>query len=172
MANNTAGTRKDDIRTGTTGTTTGTGHMAGSTGTGGMTGGSHGGTTGGTPSGATGVMDKARDVASNVVDRAKDAASTAADTARDWASTAGEKAGDALGAVGSSLGSLAGNVRESVPGGEYVADALESGTRYFQEHSFRDMTDDVAGVIRRNPIPALLVGIGIGFLIARSTSRS
>ena len=28
------------------------------------------------------------------------------------------------------------------------------------------------GIIRRNPIPALLVGVGLGFLIARSTSRS
>jgi hypothetical protein len=66
------------------------------------------------------------------------------------------------------MGSLAGTVRENVPGGEYVADAIESGTRYFQEHSFRDMADDVAGVIRRNPIPALLVGIGLGFILARS----
>jgi hypothetical protein len=31
------------------------------------------------------------------------------------------------------------------------------------------MADDLSGVIRRNPIPALLIGIGIGFLLARST---
>jgi len=166
MANNMPGTRKEDIRTGSTGTTGGTGHMTG--------GGSTGGTTGGGQSGATGVMDKARDVASNVVDRAKDTASNvadrakdmasnAADTARDWASTAGEKASDAL-------GSLAGTVRENMPSAEYVTDAIESGTRYFQEHSFREMADDVSGVIRRNPIPAMLVGVGIGFLLARATS--
>jgi hypothetical protein len=130
------------------------------------------GTAGGGQSGssATGVMDKARDVATNVVDRAKDVASNAADTARDWASNAGERAGSVVGAVGSGIGSIAGNVRENVPGGEYVAEAIESGTRYFQEHSFSDMAEDVSGVIRRNPIPALLVGVGIGFLIARATT--
>jgi hypothetical protein len=96
-------------------------------------------------------------------------ASNVTDTARDWASTAGQRVSDAASSVGSGLGSLASSARENVPGGEYVADALESGTRYFQEHSFRDMADDLSGVIRRNPIPALLIGIGIGFLLARST---
>ena len=52
--------------------------------------------------------------------------------------------------------------------GEYVSDAWETGSRYFQEHNFKDMADDVAGVIRRNPIPAMLVGIGLGFILARS----
>ena len=54
--------------------------------------------------------------------------------------------------------------------GDYVQDAWESGTRYFQEHNFKDMAEDVAGVIRRNPIPAVLIGVGIGFLIARATA--
>jgi len=31
------------------------------------------------------------------------------------------------------------------------------------------MGDDITNMIRRNPIPALLVGIGIGFLLARAT---
>jgi len=170
-----SGARKDDTRTGTTG--------AGATGSmGGATGGSHGT--------ASGVADKARDVASNVVDRAKDTASNvadkardmasnAADTARDWASTAGSRAEDAIGSVGSGMSSLAGTVREKLPhegmmgtASEYVADALESGGRYLQDEGFRGMADDLTNMIRRNPIPALLVGVGLGYLLARSTSRS
>jgi len=128
---------------------------------------------------ATGMADKARDVAGTVVDRTKEMASTATDTARDWANTAGKKAEDALGAVGGGMSSLAGTVRESLPhegvmgqASEYVADALESGGRYIQQEGFSGMAEDVTNLIRRNPIPALLVGIGIGYLIARSTSRS
>ena len=102
---------------------------------------------------ATGVMDRARDVAGNVADKARDVAGTVADTARDWAS----------GAVGAVADTDVVN-----KAGEYVSDAWESGSRYFQEHNFKDMADDVAGVIRRNPIPALLVGIGLGFVLARS----
>jgi uncharacterized membrane-anchored protein YhcB (DUF1043 family) len=33
------------------------------------------------------------------------------------------------------------------------------------------MAEDFTGMIRRNPIPALLIGVAVGFLIARATSR-
>jgi hypothetical protein len=136
------------------------------------------------------VADKARDVAATAVDRAKDVAGTVADKARDmagdvadttkeWASAAGQKAEGALGTVGSGMTSLAGTVREKMPhegvvgaASDYVAGALETGGRYLQEEGFRGMADDLTQLIRRNPIPALLVGIGVGYLIARSTSRS
>jgi hypothetical protein len=128
---------------------------------------------------ATGVADKAREMAGTVADRTKEAASTAADTARDWASTAGKKADDAFGAVGGGMSSLAGTVRENLPhegmvgqASEYVADALETGGRYIQQEGFSGVAEDLTNLIRRNPIPALLVGIGLGYLIARSTSRS
>ncbi len=147
---NTSGTRGNETRMGTTGQT---------------------GSTGGQAGGSTSTMDKARDVASsavetvrdtasNVADKAKDLASNVADTARDWASTAGQKASD----LASSGKEMLGNAEN------YVADAWERGRQYVQQEGFRGMADDLAGVIRRNPIPALLVGIGIGFLIARSTS--
>jgi ElaB/YqjD/DUF883 family membrane-anchored ribosome-binding protein len=102
---------------------------------------------------ATGVMDRARDVAGNVADKARDMAGNVADTARDWAS----------GAVSAVKDSDVVNKAE-----DYVSEAWDTGSKYFQEHSFKDMADDVAGVIRRNPIPALLVGVGLGFILARS----
>jgi ElaB/YqjD/DUF883 family membrane-anchored ribosome-binding protein len=102
---------------------------------------------------ATGVMDRARDVAGNVGDKARNVASSVADTARDWAS----------GAVGAVKDSDVVN-----KAGDYVQDAWETGSRYVHDHSIKDMAEDVAGVIRRNPIPALLVGIGLGFILARS----
>ena len=33
------------------------------------------------------------------------------------------------------------------------------------------MTDDVSSLIRRNPISSLLIGIGIGFLLAKVMTR-
>lgn len=102
---------------------------------------------------ATGVMDRARDVVGTVVDKTRDAASTVADTARDWAT----------GAVGAVKDSDA--VHKAT---DAVHEAWETGSQYIHDHNFKDMADDVAGVIRRNPIPALLVGIGLGFVLARS----
>ena len=102
---------------------------------------------------ATGVMDRARDVAGNVADKARDVAGNVADTARDWAS----------GAVNAVKDSSVVNKAE-----ECVSDAWEAGSRFVQEHHIKDLAEDVAGVIRRNPIPALLIGVGVGFLIGRS----
>jgi hypothetical protein len=32
--------------------------------------------------------------------------------------------------------------------------------------------DDVTGLVKRNPIPALLLAVGIGFLVGRALSNS
>jgi hypothetical protein len=33
------------------------------------------------------------------------------------------------------------------------------------------MAEDFTNLVRRNPIPALLIGVAFGFLVARATSR-
>jgi hypothetical protein len=113
---------------------------------------------------ATGVMDRARDVAGNVADKARDVAGNVADKARDVAGNVADTARDwASGAVNAVKDNSVVNKAE-----DYASEVWETGTRYIQDHSFKDMADDVAGVIRRNPIPALLVGVGLGFILARS----
>jgi hypothetical protein len=50
-----------------------------------------------------------------------------------------------------------------------VASGLESGGRYLENQGLSGMGEDLTNLIRRNPIPALFVGIGLGFLLARLT---
>ena len=50
-----------------------------------------------------------------------------------------------------------------------VAQGLEGAGSYLQQHGFGDMADDLGDVIRRFPIPAVLIGIGVGFLLAKAT---
>ncbi len=83
-------------------------------------------------------------------------------------------------AVGSGMKSLAGAIREDTPregvlgtASSAVANTLESGDRYLREDGLGGMAEDVTDLIRRNPTPAVLVGIGIGFLLAKiTTTRS
>ena len=126
---------------------------------------------------ATSAADKAREMAGNVGDKAREVASNVGDKARQAATAAGRGAEDATHRLGSSMESLAGSVRENAPGTGYlgsaashVADSLESGGRYLREEGLSGVADDLTGMIRRNPIPALLLGIGVGFLLARATS--
>lgn len=89
-----------------------------------------------------------------------------------------EHVNEATAAVGSSLKSLAGAIREHTPhegvlgtASSAVANTLESGGRYLQHEGLSGIAADVTNLIRRNPIPAVLVGIGLGFLLAKTTIR-
>jgi hypothetical protein len=138
----------------------------------------------------TGAMDEAKNMANDAANKAKeagatltqkvgDAASFVGKKAEDAASFVGKKAEDATSGLGSGMKSLADTIREKGPdggplgaAGSAVASTLESGGKYLQEHGLGGIGEDMAGLIKRNPIPALLVGIGLGFLIARATTRS
>jgi hypothetical protein len=125
---------------------------------------------------ASTAYDKTKDAASAAYDKASEFASQAADRASDMAHRAGERADSAAASVGSGMKSLAGSVRDNTPNSgmlgsasDKVADTLEGAGRYLEDRGLSGMADDLTGLIKRNPIPAVLIGIGIGYLIARST---
>jgi len=98
--------------------------------------------------------------------------------AKDAAVAVGEKADAAASAVGEGMASLAHSLREKAPhtgmlgtASSRVASGLESGGRYLQQEGFQGMMNDLTHLIRSNPIPALLVGIGVGFLLAQTRRR-
>ena len=114
------------------------------------------------------MADKARDIAANVADRAKD-----------MACSIGQKADNATHAVGGSIESMGGTVRDKLPhsgivgaAASTVAGGLESGGHYLKEEGLQGIAADLTHMIRRNPVPAMLVGVAVGFLIARVTARS
>jgi len=49
---------------------------------------------------------------------------------------------------------------------------LESTGRYLQEEGLKGVAEDMTNLIRRNPLPAMFLGIGLGFILARAISRS
>jgi hypothetical protein len=116
--------------------------------------------------------------AETVKNKASEAASSLADKAKQAASDAGKKAEDAMHGVGSGMKSLADTIREKGPregvagtATSTLASGLESGAQYLQQEGFQGIADDLTNLVRRNPIPALMVGIGLGFILARATSR-
>ncbi|MFT3879643.1 MAG: hypothetical protein QM703_08285 [Gemmatales bacterium] len=51
-----------------------------------------------------------------------------------------------------------------------VVQAAQRGKHYIQENSISDMTADLRGVIRKNPIRSALVTLGIGYMLGKITS--
>jgi len=126
------------------------------------------------------TKEKVKDAATSVANQAGDMASKVASQASDMASKVvnkvGETAESATSSVGSSLQSAAGSLRENLPNKgmlgtatETVASTLESSGKYLEDKGLSGMSDDIAGVIKRYPIPAVLLALGLGYLIARST---
>lgn len=128
---------------------------------------------------AADMAKTAQEKVSEGAERAKEAGAAVTQKIGDAASYVGKRAEDAASAMGAGMKSLGGTVREHAPRSGMassatarVADSLESGGRYLQEHGLSGICEDLSNVIRRNPIPALLIGIGTGFLLARATTRS
>jgi len=136
------------------------------------------------------VAEKTRETGSTFADKAKQAGSTAVDKTKEAASTVGDMVSGAASSVGTATEKLATNtgagirhlgetIREKGPqegmlGGatRAVADTFQTSGRYLEQEGLSGMVDDVTSLIRRNPLPAILVGIGVGFLIGRTLGSS
>jgi hypothetical protein len=118
--------------------------------------------------------EKAHEMGHTAADRLRDAAASAADTARAATQTAREQAEAGTAALGSGLRNLADTLRQNVPqegmlgsAAAGLADSLERGGHYIEQEGMGGMIEDLGTVIRRNPLPAVLVGVGLGFLVGQ-----
>jgi uncharacterized protein YjbJ (UPF0337 family) len=88
--------------------------------------------------------------------------------------TAANKGNEAAKVVGEKIGSMANVIRENAPqegavatAATAVVDGLESTSSYLREKKFDHLAEDVVGLMRAYPVQSLLLGIGIGYLMAR-----
>lgn len=85
-------------------------------------------------------------------------------------------------ALASGIDSAASTLRsraDSLPGGEKVsraahgtAEAMEKAAGYVREQDLQDMLSDIQQVVKRHPGVVLLTALAVGFLVARSFSRT
>jgi vacuolar-type H+-ATPase subunit H len=133
--------------------------------------------------------EKATDIAQSAVDKVKQTAddlrskdaSQIVDEARGKAAEVGDAAANkvdsAMTATGEQMSTLAQTVREKAPEGKAgevaskAADALDRGGEYLQTADLQTVRSDLERVIREHPIESLLVGVGVGYLVARATRR-
>jgi len=120
------------------------------------------------------AVDKAKDIAGQAVDKARDAASSVGEMVSNAASTVGRKADDFTHSAGSGIKQFGDTIRDNAPkegvlgqASKTVADTTKQVGRYLEEEGLSGMFDDMTKLIKRNPIPAILVGVGLGVLIGR-----
>jgi len=123
------------------------------------------------------AAQKARDIGHEAAQKARDIGHDLSNAGHSVATAAGKTAENVTARAGEGIASLAGTVREYGPrqgamgsATETVAHSLEQGGQYLQNEGLSGMANDLTEMVKRNPIPALLVGVGVGFVLARLTS--
>jgi len=126
---------------------------------------------------ATGAAEGIRNAAGYVADQAKDVASSASKQAANAGSYLDSKAEEATAALGGGLKAAGEAIRQNAPhdgrlgqASSAVAQTLSDTGAYLEREGLQGMGSDLATLIKKNPIPALLIGIGLGFLVARASS--
>jgi len=99
------------------------------------------------------------------------AANTCCEQEKSATATLGEKAEQAVEAIGAGMESVGKAIRDHAPdhgvlgnAGRVVGDKLQAGGHYVEAQGLKGIGDDITNSIRKNPVPALCVGFGIGFL--------
>lgn len=129
---------------------------------------------------ATDAADNVKNAASYMAEQAKDAACQVSKQAATAGSYIDSKAEDATSALGGGLKAAGDAIRQNLPqegrfgqASSTVAQGLSDAGSYIEREGLKGIGGDLSSLIKNNPIPALLLGIGLGFLMARaSTPRS
>jgi len=126
-----------------------------------------------------GGLEQARQAAENLGDRARELGGSAAEQARHYAQAARDQAEAGAAALGSGMRNLADTLRQRAPhegmmgtAASGLADSLERGSHYLEQEGINGLAEDLSTLVRRNPLPAVLIGVGVGFLFAQMFSRS
>lgn len=117
------------------------------------------------------TFDGATNVARDVSARAKDAFGNMAKGVSAASEFVDRKAAEATAALGGQLKSAGKSVRdyssrdgESCERSETIAQTLENAGDYVQQKGLKGIEDDLISIVKNNPIPAILMGIAVGFL--------
>lgn len=128
---------------------------------------------------AHGAIEKGKEMAQTAAEKAKEYGNAAADKAKEYGNAARERADSGVASVGSRIRSAADTIKEHAPEGgilgsaaSSLTDTLENTGRYLEEKGVSGAAEDLTVLIRRHPVPSVLVGIGLGILLGQFLTSS
>jgi len=118
-----------------------------------------------------------RSAADKVSGQISDAVTSVKDKAQDLGKLASDKMTESRTSAANGLANAASTIHqkaETLPGGDTVhsiahttADKLAATADYVRSHEMKDVIGDLEQVVRRNPGPALLAAVAVGFMAGR-----
>ncbi len=124
---------------------------------------------------ATGSRGSISDAADYVMDQVKEVGSNAL-AARTFLD---KKAGEASTAIGDGLKSAARTIRQNGPHDARlgqatlaVAQTFSNSANYLDGPGLKGTVNDISNVIGKNPVSAVMIGVGMGFLLGRTVAKN
>ena len=119
------------------------------------------------------TADKAKEAAASVGELASDAACAVGAMASQAACDVGKKADDLTASAGVGIQEWGNRLSKNAPhagvlgsASQAFARTVQDGGEYLEGAKLSGLTEDIAQLIRRNPIPAVLIAIGLGWCAA------
>lgn len=120
------------------------------------------------------AADKAKEAAASVGEMASQAASAVGAMASQTACDVGRTADNLTASAGHSIQELGNRIGRQAPQAGVLGNATQAFAKtvrdsgeYIEEARLSGITEDVANLVRRNPIPAILIAIGLGWFAGR-----
>ena len=121
------------------------------------------------------AVGKAKEVAASAGEMASHATSAVGAMASRAACDIGKEADNLTASAGTCIEGLGDRLSKNAPHtgilgntSQAVAGAVRDSGEYLQGAKLSGMTEDVAHLVRRNPIPAILIAIGLGWFVGRN----
>ena len=119
------------------------------------------------------AVEKAKATATSVSDLASQAGCAVGAMASQAACDLGKRADDFTTSAGTGIQNLGDQLSKNSPqtgmlgaASQAVAASIKDGGTYIHDAKLSGLADDLVQVVRRNPIPAVLIALGLGWLIA------
>jgi len=125
------------------------------------------------------VIEKGKQGLQQAADKGRDVAQQAADKAKEMGTAVRDRADAGAASVGSGMRNAADTIKSHVPqsgmlgqAASTVTDTLENTGRYLEEHGVSGAAEDMTALIRKHPVPSVLIGIGLGILLGQFMNSS
>ena len=122
----------------------------------------------------TQAAGKAKEAVASVGEMASHAGSAVGAMASQTACDVGKKADELTASAGVGIQGLSDRLSKNAPhsgvlgnASQAVAKTVRDGGEYLEGAKLSGITEDVAQLVRRNPIPAVLIAIGLGWFVGR-----
>lgn len=125
------------------------------------------------------TYEKGKQAVQQAAEKGKDLAHAAAEKAKEMGTAVRDRADAGVASVGGTIRNAAEGLKERAPqegilgsAASSLTDTMDNAGRYLEEKGISGAAEDMTMLIRKHPVPSVLIGIGLGILLGQFLTSS